>query len=224
MWEGVWPASFVMELRSSPEFMQLVGERVNEPYALKLVETIRKDKQAGYAVNCWHKNEVESVAMWKLYTSGEDGVAIQTTVGSLKSCLAQEPRNLFIVEVEYSDHDFGPPAGSSDSLVPLTTKRRSFRHESEVRILLDRGSGRDLTIASWVSGEANKGESLAVNCATLIEKVVVSPAFPTWAIKSLQSRLEEGRIPVKIQTSDLLRLPNPELMYHNLRMSRTGKL
>jgi hypothetical protein len=27
-------------------------------------------------ISCWHENEVESVAMWKLYVSGREGVAI----------------------------------------------------------------------------------------------------------------------------------------------------
>jgi hypothetical protein len=38
-----------------------------------------------YGVNCWHENEVESVAMWKLYTHGKDVVAIQTKLSNLKS-------------------------------------------------------------------------------------------------------------------------------------------
>ncbi len=31
-------------------------------------------------VSCWHENETESEAMWKLYLKSGDGVAIQTTV------------------------------------------------------------------------------------------------------------------------------------------------
>ncbi len=39
-------------------------------------------------ISCWHENETESVAMWKLYLSGREGVAIKTTVSSLGSVLS----------------------------------------------------------------------------------------------------------------------------------------
>src|SRR5438876_753236 len=39
------------------------------------------------AVNCWHMNDHESAAMWPLYVQGNEGVAIQSTVGRLKRAL-----------------------------------------------------------------------------------------------------------------------------------------
>jgi hypothetical protein len=35
--------------------------------------------------NCWHMNDGESDAMWKLYIKGSEGIAIQTTVERLKA-------------------------------------------------------------------------------------------------------------------------------------------
>jgi hypothetical protein len=35
--------------------------------------------------NCWHMNDGESDAMWKLYVKGSEGVAIQSTVGRIIS-------------------------------------------------------------------------------------------------------------------------------------------
>ena len=34
-------------------------------------------------VNCWHLNEHESAAMWRLYLSGSEGVAIRSSFGDL---------------------------------------------------------------------------------------------------------------------------------------------
>jgi hypothetical protein len=76
-WEGAWPASIVTEVEKSPEFIRLVQEGVNAKYASQVVASLRNNRQGGYAVNCWHWNDVESIAMWKLYTSGDDGVAIR---------------------------------------------------------------------------------------------------------------------------------------------------
>src|ERR1017187_2968717 len=42
-------------------------------------------------ISCWHENEGESVAMWKLYVSGREGVAIKTTVGRLERALTAKP-------------------------------------------------------------------------------------------------------------------------------------
>src|ERR1700749_3170858 len=35
---------------------------------------------ASCGISCWHASETESVAMWKLYATGPDGIAISTTV------------------------------------------------------------------------------------------------------------------------------------------------
>ena len=71
-WEGVWtrPASVQM-LARDPETKRQTIERFN-PCAL---------------ISCWHENERESVAMWKLYVSGREGVALKTTVGRLGGVL-----------------------------------------------------------------------------------------------------------------------------------------
>ena len=35
-------------------------------------------------INCWHINQCESSAMWKLYSQCNEAIAIQTTFGNLK--------------------------------------------------------------------------------------------------------------------------------------------
>jgi hypothetical protein len=37
------------------------------------------------AINCWYSGTDESVAMWRLYTNSEYGLAIATTVGRLEA-------------------------------------------------------------------------------------------------------------------------------------------
>ncbi len=58
-----------------------------------------------WRVNCWHRNKLESIAMWKLYTHGNDGVAIQSTVRRLKDSIEASPRRNFVIgSVNYSAH------------------------------------------------------------------------------------------------------------------------
>jgi hypothetical protein len=88
------------------------------------------------AVNCWHRNDGESIAMWSLYNSGNEGVAVQTTVGRLKRALVQEPRKVLIGMVSYIDYDRDPMHHSLNAISPLMHKRQSYRHEAEVRAII----------------------------------------------------------------------------------------
>jgi hypothetical protein len=149
--------------------------------------------------------------MWKLYTGGKDGVAIQTTVGRLKTCLSHEPRKVFIAEVDYLDHE-APPKNASDSpniLVPLTTKRRSFKHESEVRVIIERMQGR--TQEEFLALlDSEFGEAISIDLSTLIERIVVSPDYPAWGIETLQNLVPATGLAVNVELSDLLRIPESD--------------
>lgn len=39
------------------------------------------------AMNCWHMNDYESAAMWKLYLKSDEGIAIQSTYARLKKSI-----------------------------------------------------------------------------------------------------------------------------------------
>src|ERR1700733_1393310 len=89
-------------------------------------------------VSCWHENEHESVAMWRLYTSGSEGVAIKTTIGQLKKALSDSSWTVTIGWVRYIDHgtDDDGLAPILNVLGPVFCKRRSYQHEYEVRAVI----------------------------------------------------------------------------------------
>lgn len=61
-----------------------VDPRYSEPsFGEKAMEELRRLTK----VNCWHRAEYESDAMWKLYAANRKGVAICTTAGRLQSAL-----------------------------------------------------------------------------------------------------------------------------------------
>ena len=72
-WEGLCPPSFFNNMRRS-------GTRDGEE-SLRKMEAMRR---YGYFVNCWHINDHESDAMWRLYGLAPFGVAIQSTVGMIE--------------------------------------------------------------------------------------------------------------------------------------------
>jgi hypothetical protein len=225
-WEGALPAGSIeglkRDLRSlaAQRGFKYLKEDV-ERKALGQFALALKTLQAQYGVNCWHQNEVESVAMWKLYTQGKDGVAIQTTVGRLKACLSHEPRDIFIARVNYLDHQILPDEDliSPTAVIPIVVKRRSFEHESGVRLILDRQREERPVAASKNSGQVfaeaeefgfSKGETVAVSVPNLIERIVASPDYPEWARASLQERVTAAGLNVNVEKSDLLTLPDAD--------------
>jgi hypothetical protein len=227
-WEGAIPATTTEAanrvVRHLSAFYTEVGRDFSQVKGSERVQNIERSirsRQATYGVNCWHKNKVESLAMWKLYTHGKDGVAIQTTVRRLKECLSGERRPIYIANVLYGDHETLPDLKerpdlekliSLDVLLTLTTKRLSFAHETEVRLILDRHlDARPAFSQILPAKEENfgppKGEALKVDLIKVIERIVASPDYPSWAMDSLQHQVTFAKLPVKVEPSDLLRQP-----------------
>jgi hypothetical protein len=196
--EGIkrWVRETLSGHSSPPELSE------NQQGVIALLSESLKSLQQKYGICCWHKNQLESVAMWKLYTQGKDGVAIQTTVGRLKECLSKESRPIYVASVRYGHEAIEGAVDEPDPLIPITTKRRSFEHESEVRLILE-------LVADFESPRSSTGTVVSVDLDTLIERIVVSPEYPAWAIPSLQERISIAGLAVRVETSDLLKLPEP---------------
>ena len=86
-------------------------------------------------VNCWHMNDHESAAMWKLYLKSNEGIAIQTTYTRLRQALMPSEHQCFMGVMHYIDYD-NDLMGSDNLFIPLVHKRRSFEHEREVRAVV----------------------------------------------------------------------------------------
>src|SRR5437899_178774 len=163
------------------------------------------------AFNCWHENENESVAMWRLYTSGKEGVTIATTVGRLKQVFAdQPPEPLLIGRVRYIDYAGQDEQPDPDALSTLFRKRKSYAHESEVRILI-RLPHTPVLLKKRELGQEPQlapGVGISVDLPTLVERIVTSPGYPPWAIDALQSVVSESGLNIAIEKSDLLSKPH----------------
>src|SRR5690554_2304499 len=57
-----------------------------------------KSKRKNIVISSWHANSYESYAMWQVFTKNHEGLAIQSTIGSLKKSLI-EPRADQFVEI-----------------------------------------------------------------------------------------------------------------------------
>lgn len=93
---------------------------------------LHSDQRAYLTVNCWHMNEYESAAMWKLYSDSDDVIAIRSTYSRLRRNLAN---GVFVGIVNYIDY-IHEKFNELQFLEAVIHKRRSFEHERELRAII----------------------------------------------------------------------------------------
>ncbi len=101
---------------------------------VQLIEGKVKHERITTFINCWHLNEYESAAMWDLYLKSNEGIAIQTTFDKMKKSLEMCEEGIIVGKVNYIDHI--TEYNYRDSMIyQYFTKRLSFKHEEEVRLV-----------------------------------------------------------------------------------------
>jgi hypothetical protein len=157
-------------------------------------------------VNCWHMNEFESPAMWKIYSTSKDSVCVQTTFARLRDVL---PEDIYLGVVNYISYDMDMiPDGNG--LWPLTHKRRSFEHERELRALWSdiknmdcKGPPSDAYPDDYHPAH-DEHVWKHVDLSVLIEKVFVSPTAKPWFLELLKKVLGRyGLNVIPVRQSDL---------------------
>lgn len=141
------------------------------------IENQKKEREK-FAVNCWHMNDFESAAMWKLYLKSNEGIAIQSNFKKLKKILTKSRFQFFIGTVNYIDYE-NDKLEFDNSFLPFVHKRKSFSHENELRAIIPieapKNSGKiDLSEGGW---------KIKINLNELIENIYISPESPEWMTK-----------------------------------------
>jgi len=168
-YEGYLPEAAVREIRANKGALGFSDEHAN--LWIKFPETMRKQLY----VSCWFASEHESAAMWKLYISSSEGIAIKTNTDSLAAVLNASTLTIGMSAVRYIDYEkTSIPFGNA--LFPVIHKRMSFAHENEIRAVI------------WSELTDNRPQietqamcvHVPVDPSVLIEAVHVSPAAPAW--------------------------------------------
>ncbi|WP_430530747.1 DUF2971 domain-containing protein [Bacillus cereus] len=162
-----------------------------------LFEQMDKERERVF-INCWHLNNYESAAMWDLYCNGREGIAIQTTFDRLKSSLNACEEEIFVGKVKYMDHTIENNL-DKNFIEPFFTKRISFSHENEVRLL-------SVNPTYDVDNENLLGKDIKMNIIDLIENVYVYPDAAPWFVNVVNAVLEQFGVKVKAIPSELYNL------------------
>lgn len=147
----------------------VAGSMEHRPELLKFYRRLR----CWTYVSCWHANEFESAAMWRLYASPYPAVAIRSSYAALCQAL---PENTFIGLVQYIDFDRGW-VPDTNTIWPFFYKRISFEHEHEVRVVFQ-----DIRSGNATPFRANneEGKSIPLDLESIVREVIVAPTSPAW--------------------------------------------
>lgn len=169
-WDDYFLKFFRRAVRSVPvEIRPTLSEDEIESEAQRLLKDLEVGGELDRTrtfISCWHENEHESEAMWRLYSTSIDyAIAIRTTYKRLYESLGRSPR-INIGRVEYIDIQ-NDIVNVNDA---FWRKRKAFEHEREVRAILLRHD------------QSQDGLLVPCDIETLIECVVLSPQAPAWFV------------------------------------------
>ena len=177
--EGSWPKINVAAREFAPD--DLEGES-RDAYlkAMKVLGEHNKGWLRFNAVNCWHANEYESAAMWKLYLKSDEGIAIQSTYKRLKESILSED-DVFIGKVKYIDYET-EFIDANNQYGSLIHKRKSFEHEKEVRAVITKWPklSDDKINFKNAPDTIKGGIPVKMDIENLVEKIYIAPNSPEW--------------------------------------------
>jgi hypothetical protein len=173
---------------------EILFDIFNDPL-IKETHNYRKSLIKLTYINCWHLDEYESAAMWKIFCSSNDGIAIQSTYNLLKGSIT-DTKECSIGVVSYIDYE-REPFSREDAFTPFLFKRTSFKYEQELRaILLDQ------------SKKSNElGRTATVNLNDLIQNIYVSPSTSDEYLNEIRKTVHSYGLDNNIHKSDLLKDP-----------------
>jgi hypothetical protein len=129
---------------------------------------------------CWHMNEHESAAMWKLYARTNEAIAICSTFQKLWDALDD---TCYVGKVNYIDYDVASvPDGNQ--FYRFLHKRLSFSHENELRAVIlqhpPKVPKEEGFTADFAAERESSGTWKSLDLTTLIDDIRVAPTSPSW--------------------------------------------
>lgn len=151
-------------------------------------------------MSCWHMNEGESEAMWRLYSDSGKAIAIQSTFERLRGVL---PKKILCGEIRYINYS-NTVISEPSYVAPFMHKRESFSHERELRALtMDKWPQRSVSFFDYKAKAKNEGQLVKVNLAALIEKILISPLAPDWYLNAARTVVRKYGLKCRVSRSSL---------------------
>jgi len=171
-------------------------EKLDSTSIVKTPEEFEEYLKANTYVSCWHRNEIENMAMWEIYGRSESSIAVKTTVEKLIKSISLTDVKGTVIQlkpVEYITHDSyeGEVYYENCSYI----KRPEYAYENEVRISLDTYS------PHCPNKNTPLGYNLSCDVANMIDSIVIHPDSADWFREVVESICDKYDLKVPIETS-----------------------
>ena len=164
-------------------------------------------------INCWNASLYENPALWKLYGTEENSVAIQSTVGHLKKCFGPfVDYDILVGKIFYIDYDL-EEIDEKNYFNLFLNKRKEFEYENEFRcIFFDDGDNslieEDQPYDPFSPNPEGTiklpGVLVPTSLDILIDKIFVSPTAEDWFLELIKSTLKKYEVgPKEVMRSGL---------------------
>jgi hypothetical protein len=191
---------FIMKNRTSEPALAAWKDVPDEMFSS--LSALTKTMVERYLICCWHMNEFESAAMWRLYLQSNEGICIQSTHRKLRSGL---PKCVLIGEVNYINYETG--GFSEGNLFNfIMHKRKSFEHEKELRAVFCELDGTE-DAQPYKTKIEPAGLWIEVDLQSLIETVHISQTAEPWLATVIQEVTSKYALHVPVLQSALARSP-----------------
>lgn len=188
--EGSWPKINLLARKHSIEdiFPKGKGKKKKATDMSATMTMVSQTWRRHNAINCWHMNEHESAAMWRLYLSSSEGIAVQSTYLKLRDSFIED-ECVHLGVVKYIDYENEVFERFGDILLsPIVHKRKSFEHEREVRALVTK---RPPNVRDLAEESIGHGLRIKVDLKKLIERIYIAPTAPTWFADLVRSLIHK---------------------------------
>jgi len=182
---------------------------ITDDQTIKSISNLHKKLKGHFIVNCWHINNAENDAMWRLYLKDNDGIAIRTTVRNLLDSLKTAKEDIYCSEVRYINFEkdkWLPPIDSYNAFAPIIHKRLEFTHENEVRLIHQIDFVNDID-SFWQKQPKIKGKDVSIDINNLINTVYCAPSSDRVQIEKIKNIVNEYGYNFEVKKSKLDNVP-----------------
>jgi len=211
---GTYSASDPYEGFPPPSVLKIVKDRCppsmycsddSESQDLSNFRVFAKRLFQSRVVSCWYQSNEESEAMWKLYGDMGKAVAIRTTVGKLANAFGSEfegkiarVRYISYTHTTQTEYDAVMSAYDENALLDPIYKRSSYAHERELRVYMQ------IKGAQLNDLETYKPHIAPIDCASLIDEIVVSPFCSASYVRATKAVARQFGYEERVRQSTLL--------------------
>ncbi len=198
--EGEYTKSNLKNLQNKKQILQFSSEYAKKPgqYRKKFLDNV--------GINCWHANDTENAAMWKIYLSSNEGIAIKSTINNLKETFEYNHEDaVYIGNIHYNDYEFNDIEmnyneylGDVIELIKKEDSKKVFNDSDILNklakhyyplIMSKRKEfeyGKEIRLISPINQKTkskrlkNNGKFVNLNLDVLIDEIIISPSSAKW--------------------------------------------